>query len=962
MKRGTTVLLALVSLMTALLMAARWLLPVMGLGGIEGEWLQPLSQMMPIAAMICATSIVLLVITSRQKPKSAYPQAKRLVEEAESWSADFVIGEELEAVAADSGVPTIALSENGQIRQPEVEWSFSGLPVMPVAPAIARMAESATIPAPRAIGQSEPDLAMREDETDQSINSGNLENSENPGNAEQSVNFDFNEMPPSNNGSPISSATSINQLPPTLPEFAGRAFEFAELVAARVNPENKILSLQGLGGVGKTTLALKLAHQLAPHYTDGQIFVDLKGASPQPLSVAEIQAHVIRAYLPAARLPENEAELSKLYSSVLNGKRALLLLDNAVNAQQIAPLVPPVGASSESSLLIVTSRQHLSLPGMFASRLDNLPTSEAQELLRRLLPQIGDNAATIADLCGHLPLALRLAASALTQHPDLSVGEYAKRLSRHQSQDDAKRPVHAVLRVSYEMLVPGLRKLWRMLAVFPDTFDVNAAAAMWKIHPVRAGNALDRLMAYSLVERNRATGRFRLHDLKMLFADTLLAMQERATARHRHAGHYQSVLHEADALYEQGGQFLKQGLDLVDLEWHNIQAGQVWAATHLETDRLACELCNSFPDAGRYVLDLRQHPRERIRWSEAALAASRKMQRRKAVGKHLIALGDSYADLSEVHHSIDCYEQALEIARETQDSRGEADALVGLGTAYFLGGGLNRARELHEQALRTARDLNDQRVEANALGALGLTLYALGDAHSATDLLERQLQLARDLGDRRNESNALGGLGLAHYALGDARQAISLLNQQLNITREIGDRRGEANALGNLGHAYSNLQDHSQAIKLHEQSLNIAREIGDRRSEANALGGLGISHYFGGDAARSIELLERQRMLASEIGDRRGEVSALTNLGEAYTVTNEAPRAVELLRQAFSIASQLGDAAGQATALFNLSLALEKAGDRDQAIQQAQTALELFEVAEHPSAEVVRKKLTEWQG
>nr|MDQ3013076.1 tetratricopeptide repeat protein [Acidobacteriota bacterium] len=778
------------------------------------------------------------------------------------------------------------------------------------------------------------------------------------------------------NASPISSATTIEQLPPLLPEFAGRGFELAELVAARANPEHRILSLQGTGGVGKTTLALKLAHQLAAHYPDARIFVDLKGASPQPLSVAEIQAHIIRAYLPAARLPESEAELGKLYTSVLSGKRTLLVLDNAVNGAQIAPLVLPANSLPEGCLIIVTSRQHLlgvadvadvasvALPGMFVRRLDTLPPSEAQELLRRLLPRIGEekpeNAGRLSGLCGHLPLALRLAASALTQNPNLSVDEYAQRLVSCQ-QDGEQRPVPAVLRVSYEMLSPGLRKLWRTLSVFPDTFEVNAAAAVWKIHPARAANALDRLMAYSLIERNRVTGRFRLHDLKAMFAELQLTAPERAMARHRHAAHYQSVLHEADALYEQGGQFLKQGLDLVDLEWQNIQAGQVWAATHLDTDRLACELCNSFPDAGRYVLDLRQHPRERIRWSEAALAASRKMQRRRAAGKHLIALGDSYSDLSEVHHAIDCFEQALEIAREMQDRRGEADALIGQGTAYYLGGGLNRAKEFHQAALESARELNDQRIEANALGALGLTLYALGEARPAAELLEKQLNLARGMGDRRNESNALGGLGLAHQALGDARQAIDLLNGQLHITREIGDRRGEANALGNLGYAYSSLQDYGQAISFHAQSLAIAREIGDRRSEATALGGLGVAQYLNGNLARAIELLEHQRTLANEIGDRRGEASALTNLGEAYTATNEAQRAIELLRQAFSITSQMEDIAGQATALFNLSLAFDKLGDRNQAIEQAQTALELLAIAEHPSAGIVRRQLEEWQ-
>ena len=849
MKRWTTISLVLVAVFASLLMVARLLLPVMGFGGIENEWLSPLSRLMPFAAMAVTTSIVLLVLSFRWQVKPVYPEAKRLVDEAEKWSEQFVIGEELER--ADSFVPQI---EN--FAEPVFQTSFTSLPISSAA-----RIETAT----ESVNQVEPELAVAA--TAQTfLNSAiapawkapRVEFDRIAGEPEsepettdiddQDMNRAFSEPRPSLNGLPAAAANSLSQLPPSLPEFAGRSFELAELMAARSNPDNKVLSLQGLGGVGKTTLALKLAHQLAPHYPDAQLFVDLKGASPKPLSVAEAQSQVIRAYMPAARLPENEAELGKLYQSVLGGKRALLLFDNAANTQQVAPLLAANGC-----LLIVTSRQHLSLPGMFASRLDNLPASEAQELLRRLLPSIGDRAARLAELCGYLPLALRLAASALTQNSELHVEEYAARLARWQTQEGARRPVDAVLRASYEMLPPGLRKLWRTLAVFTDTLDANAAAAVWKIHPERAANALDRLMAYSLVERNRATGRYRLHDLMTLFAETSLNGQERAIARHHHAAHYQSALHEADALYEQGGEFLKQGLDLVDLEWQNIQTAQTWAATQFESNRMACELCNSFPDAGRYVLDLRQHPRERIRWSEAALAASGKMQRRRSVGKHLIALGDSYADLSELHHSIECYEQALEIARETKDRRCETDALIGLGAAHYLGGELPRARELHEFALQIARDLNDQRAEANALGALGLTLYALGDARQATDLLEKQLHLARELGDRRSEANALGGLGLTHYALGDARMAIDLLDEQLSITREIGDRRGEVTALTHLGEAYTATGEANRAVELLRQAFNIAGEISDVAGQATALFNLAMAMDEIGNRAQAIE-------------------------------------------------------------------------------------------------------------
>jgi tetratricopeptide (TPR) repeat protein len=763
--------------------------------------------------------------------------------------------------------------------------------------------------------------------------------------------------------------STFHQLPPPLPDFAGRASELSELYAARANQEVRVLSIQGPGGVGKTTLALKLADQLRPHYPDAQFYLDLKGASAQPLSVAEAQASVLRAYLPTIRLPENEVELDKLYNSALKGKRVLLLLDNAVSAQQVEPLVASYGC-----LTIVTSRNHIALPSMLSKRLECLPPSEACELLLKIVPHLGDQAARVAELCGYLPLALRLAASALLLTPELKIADYIQKLEGAQLSGRAARSggqlaglahspvrsVDAALNLSYDLLVPGLQKLWRMLAVFRDTFDTAAAASVWKINPARAAHALDRLMAFSLIERNRATGRYRMHDLMAQFADARSNDMERAVARQRFAAHYQSVLHEADALYEQGGEFLKQGLELVDLEWSNIQAGQVWAATRAEGDRAACELCNSYPDAGRYVLDLRQHPRERIRWSEAALVAAQKLRRRKAAVRHLTALGDSYTDLAEVHHAIECYEQALRIAREAGDRRGEAEALSGLGTAYYLGGGLKRARDLHREAMNIFASIGARRGEANSLGALGLAHFAMGDLRDAMMLFDQQLKAAREIGDRRSESNALGGLGMSYYSMGAAKRAVDLFNQQLAITREIGDRRGEASALGNLGAAYAALKAHRQAVMFHEQALMVAREIGDRRNEASALGGLGIAEYLSGNLSRSIELLNRQLKLTSEIGDRRGEAIALCNLGEACVAAGDYRAAIDTLTKAFNIASQIGDIQAQANALFNLSLALDHLGDRKQAVAQAETALELFEIAEHPYAQVVRKRLAEW--
>ncbi|MCI0338117.1 MAG: tetratricopeptide repeat protein, partial [Acidobacteria bacterium] len=918
---------------------------------VKDDAVQTLARLQPTLVIISIISAVAFWLLRRRRARKSDSHPRKLLQRPEGWSQFFISGEE---TGDDTAVPRF--DNLAVIDQAEVEINNNGLKSAPLAAPVA--AHAATTSLPR---ESQPDVLNRAVASfvTREVNvaglrviAGILDDLSENGDG---LTFDDG----FNAGSHIAMETTLrpplHQLPPPLPAFAGRSIELAELSAAQSNPKIRILSLQGLGGVGKTTLAVKLAHQLAPQYPDAQIYVDLKGASAQPLRVTDALAQIIRAFLPTARLPENETELGHMYQLILKDKWALLLFDNAAHAQQVVPLLPPEGCLS-----IITSRQEIMLPAMFACQLNCLPASEAEEMLSRLVPRIGSQAEKIAELSGRLPMALRLAAGALTMHPELSPNSYAQTLAKLQNQEATKNPVDAVLQTSYQLLDPDLQKLWRLLAVFSDTFDVNAAASVWRNNPGRASDALSCLMSYSLIERNRANGRLRLHDLMLYFADTRLSDEERAVANRLHSAHYQSVLHEADALYEQGGKHLKRGLALLDLEWHNIQAGQDWAVKHLEKNRVACELCASYPDAGKYVRDLRQHPRERIRWSESALAAAKILKRRKAIGRHLIAIGDSCTDLSETHRAIECYEEALEQAQDIKDRRGEADALSGLGTVHYIGGGLNRARELHQTALEIARSIKDQRAEAMALGNLGMTHYALGEVHTATMLFDQQLRIAREIGDRRNENVALGGLGIAHYLLGNARLAVNLLNQQLTITREIGDRRGEASALCNLGSAYASLNDHQKAVTFHEQSLAVAREIGDRRNEANALGGLGVDYYLIGDLEVATQFFDLQLKLDVEIGDRRGESLAQINLGEAYIARGNAKGAIDLLQKAFNMTSQMGDIQGQANSLFKLALALDKFGDRKQAIAQAETALELFEISEHPSADLVRKKLAEW--
>ena len=353
--------------------------------------------------------------------------------------------------------------------------------------------------------------------------------------------------------------TRLHEVPRPPTDFTGREDELKELLSAIEVSGVTISGLQGMGGIGKTALALKLVELLKPSYPDAQFFLDLKGASTQSLTVAGALAHVVRAYHPAAKLPESESELRGLYLSVLDGQRALLLMDNAADAAQVEPLIPPVGC-----LLLVTSRQHFTVPGLAAKNLDTLSTADARDLLLTIAPRIETQADEVATLCGYLPLSLRLAATAIAKYRNLSPADYVRRLHDRQQRFQL---IEASLSLSYELLSEALRERWRWLGVFPDTFAGNAAAAVWKVEVDQANYILGELMAASLVEWNETSNRYRLHDLAQVFADEKLSAEEHTVGQKRFATHYKDVLVDTNRLYLRGGDSLLSGLALFDLEW-----------------------------------------------------------------------------------------------------------------------------------------------------------------------------------------------------------------------------------------------------------------------------------------------------------------------------------------------------------------------------------------------------------
>jgi tetratricopeptide (TPR) repeat protein len=626
----------------------------------------------------------------------------------------------------------------------------------------------------------------------------------------------------------------LHQLPDPPRDFVGRETELQELHEGMKQGGVSISGLAGMGGVGKTALALQLGAELAAEYPDAALYLDLRGVEPPSMSVVEALQFFIRVFEPTAQLPDDEAQLQKIYRSLLNGKRALLVLDNARDRAQVEPLLPPAACGCG---VIVTSRQHFYVGGLKLTHLDKMKAGDARTLLLKIAPRIGDTADELAQKLGYLPLALRLAASFLAERPNISAPDYLRRLNNILARPEMG-PVEASLSLSYDPLDAPTQRHWCALSIFPDTFDDAAAAAVWAMEPDAAQESLGALLAYSMVEWNETTRRYRLHDLARDFAGTRLSenQSELYAAQLRHATHYEQVLRVAKELFLEGHDAIVPGLKLFDDERPNIEAGQMWARTHAAQDSEAAYLSMMYPNAGVYVLAIRQHPRELIAWLEAQATAARQLKRRDAEGVALGNLGIAYADLGEARRAIEYHEKTLIVMQEIGDRRGEGVALGGLGLAY----------------------------------------YSLGETRRAIEYHEKRLVIAEEIGDRRGEGVALGGLGIAYADLGETRRAIEYHEKYLAIAGEIGDRRGEGTALGNLGNAYADLGETQRAIEYHEKALVIAGEIGDRRGEGGASFNMALALVSLGETEQAIELAQAALTIFEAIEDPHAPMVRVT--------------------------------------------------------------------------------------
>jgi NB-ARC domain len=334
-----------------------------------------------------------------------------------------------------------------------------------------------------------------------------------------------------------SHSPALHQLGAPLADFIGREQEIGQLVTALSKAGGAaaaISGVRGLGGIGKSELAYIVAHQLRDSFPDAQILVELRGASSSLLTPELALQFIIHSFTPETTLPDDLSQLQGLYRSILSGKRVLILADDAKDAVQIRRLLPPSGCA-----LLVTSRNHFSLPGMMALDLGTLPPNKAEILLLEIAPRIGRSAGELAQLCGYLPLALRVSGGLLATNDAKDVTHYLEQLRAERlkhlrdpdNPDDPAASVEASLRLSYDALEPTAQRALCQMSVFPTNFDLEAAKAIVVVER-DVEEVLDLLRRRSIVEWDALDRHYYLHDLVQAFAFARLENVDMVRLRH----------------------------------------------------------------------------------------------------------------------------------------------------------------------------------------------------------------------------------------------------------------------------------------------------------------------------------------------------------------------------------------------------------------------------------------------
>ncbi|WP_344898238.1 AfsR/SARP family transcriptional regulator [Actinomadura meridiana] len=740
------------------------------------------------------------------------------------------------------------------------------------------------------------------------------------------------------------------QLPPDIPDFTGRSTEVVELAEILIGGGGAarhrtvaIATVAGMGGVGKTTVAVHVAHQVANFFPDGQLYVNLHGDSSAPADPVELLGRFLRTLgMTGVGIPATLDERVALFRSRLAGQKILVVLDNAADERQVRPLLP---GNPEAAVLITSRNALIGLEGAKPLNLDVLPSAQAVQLITNIVGEQRvaaeqEAAAEIARLCGHVPLAVRIAAARLLGRGHWTLSRLAGILREERGRLDelvaGDLEVRAGFEMSYRLLSAEARRTFRLIGLLdaPDFACWTVAALLDRSVP-EAQAHLETLIDAHLVSVTGTdqTGqlRYRLHDLLRLYARELAERDDpapqRAAALRRALGGWLALAEEA-AEHVPGPCYAAI---------HG--PAERWSPPGHVTTRLLADPMKWF-DAERAALVAEVGQACEMRFTEYAwdLAAS--------LEKYCDVRG-LYDDWRRMHRA------ALKLCRETGNRRGAAVVLRGLleVTTWSSPGGsgpaMTRMHRLAMLLLDLFTSQDDTIGIVDAMVAMVWAKVAEGDQAEALDVAERALRLAREAGYTGGQARSLHVMAVA-YGEGRPHEALECLEQARVIAGELGNPRLTATIVQFLGAARALCGDIAGGKELLDESILMARNLGDRYLETFSL--LYLARLFiatGDGRARPTLDLALTYSQAGNFGHHLAD--ALSVLGELNLAEGDVPEAISCLGRAVKMWRTRGWIPFLARTLLTLGDAQTAAGDHEAARASWTEARELFDRIDDPA-------------
>jgi DNA-binding SARP family transcriptional activator len=658
------------------------------------------------------------------------------------------------------------------------------------------------------------------------------------------------------------------ELPADVADFTGRADQVKHLcdVLSSGSADDdpgvvRIALVAGSGGLGKTSLAVHAAHRVRASFPDGQLYVDLFGATPNPLSTGDVLARFLRDLgVDGHDIPVDEDERAARYRSVLAGRRILIMLDNARDAAQVRPLLP----GTASCAVLVTTRSRM--PDLASTRLVDLNVLDDDEALTLFTRIVGDErpaaepeaTAELLLACAGLPLAIRICAARLATRSGWTIRTMANRLRDERRRLDELRVGDMAVRASFQVSFASLPATDQPDGVAPaDAFRLlgtwqgpsissAAAAALFGTPEYLAEDALEALVDARLLE-STSPDRYKFHDLLRVYSSERavadLSAQVRDAAVGRLLGWY---MHTADAAAtavsprrydmpldpgEQRPPPLSFSTAEEALGWYDDERVNLIAATRQAAESGLHEIAWRLPAPLFQLFNNRGNWTDGIATNRIALESARQAGNRQGEAWILNNLGDALGFTRQAE-GIGFLEQSLAIRREIGDRVGEAQAANNLADAYHWLGRADEALELFRRALELNRTVGRRHGEGIALVNLGWTLLDLARAEEAIDHLQQARQAFGEIGYADGVGYALHHLGRCYLSLGRDADALECLQQALASHQATGNQRRQAATLRSLADAQDRVGLTAEARESWTQAAAIFEGLGDSAEAA----------------------------------------------------------------------------------------------------------------------------------